>query len=55
MMNDLQKAALATIIDTLRMLPWQDRKDVMRAIQYNGEFCWHCGVDDPDCQCWNDE
>jgi hypothetical protein len=33
----------------MRALPDDERLEIM------GKFCKHCGGEDPQCQCWNDE
>jgi hypothetical protein len=38
-----------TMVDQMRDLTPDQRMEVF------GEFCKHCGWDDPKCQCWNDE
>ncbi len=37
------------LIEDLKLLSEEDRLAVF------GCFCIHCGFDDPQCQCWNDE
>jgi hypothetical protein len=40
---------LNEVVETLKRLDAPDRLRVIRG------FCFHCGADDPKCQCWNDE
>lgn len=48
-------SAYSQIMETLLALTPTVRGMVASGLQYNDAFCWHCGIDDPDCQCWNDE
>lgn len=34
-------------------LPSDERGRAISAL--SAFMCWHCGDDDPSCQCWNDE
>lgn len=45
-----------SMLDGIRLfvsLPADDREKATNAL--NAFFCIHCGGDNPDCQCWNDE
>lgn len=58
--TEQQKAAVVSIMDALMALPWQDRAEVWKAVEYNDIFCVHCGYGDTDhpnasCQCQNDD
>ncbi len=37
----------------MKILTPESRLAVWSALQ--GDYCTHCGTDDPRCQCWNDE
>ena len=60
LLNGEKKDPIATaIVEILLMLPADRRGAVIDAIQYNGLFCWHCGIDYNEpfeiCHCTNDE
>jgi hypothetical protein len=39
----------ASAVNALMLLTHDQRLEAF------GFFCSHCGIDDPKCQCWNDE
>jgi hypothetical protein len=41
--------AIAALVTLIRGLNDQDRLKVF------GNFCTHCGIEDPGCRCWNNE
>lgn len=46
---ELQQQALQELKDKILSLPLEARLNLFK------QFCTSCGVDDPGCQCWNDE
>lgn len=40
---------ISKVVELLKLLDPEDRMEIF------GKFCKHCGGDDPNCQCWNDE
>jgi hypothetical protein len=59
-MNKSQAAAVAVIRETLLLLPWAERAEVFKAVEFNDVFCVRCGYGEvaqpnPNCQCTNDE
>jgi hypothetical protein len=45
----MDQVAIQRAVDKLAQLTDEERLEVFTA------FCTHCGSDDPDCQCWDDE
>ena len=48
-MAESQEQKAKRICAEIRSMSQEDRFDVL------GQFCCHCGTDNPNCQCWNDE
>lgn len=52
------RLAHAKIMEVLRALPWDVRREALSMVENNSEFCWHCGFETPGggrCYCTADE
>ena len=51
-MSDKEPTVLATVDDIVKALMalTEDQR-----VEVFSNFCRNCGIDDPRCQCWNDE
>jgi hypothetical protein len=47
--RDRSESRVRTMVEILKSLNEEERMQVFN------RFCKHCGSDDPNCQCWNDE
>jgi hypothetical protein len=52
-----EKQHVDELVKSLRLmlekLSWEERLDIFSDVKEG--YCDHCGCNDPNCQCWNDE
>lgn len=56
-MNERQQKAYAEIMVQIARLPWDERAEVFKAVEFNDDICVQCGraTEKFGCHCQNDE